>query len=226
MKDAGIEIIRYRRKYTLNETFFETIDSEEKAYWLGFIAADGCVYRRTLSINLNIKDKAHLEKLIAILNSETQIKEIPGTGYGEGTMIAHLEINSKKLVDDLAKYGIVPRKSLILKPPQIESSLERHWIRGYFDGDGSIIPELKNGNAQLSFCGTKEVIRWIEYKLTNENSHSLYSRWKDATKNSYQFSLGGKDSILRYISYIYDNSTIYLDRKYKKVLELKSRLEK
>ena len=71
MKDTDIEIIRYRRKYALNEAFFEIIDSEEKAYWLGFIAADGCVYRRTLSINLNIKDKAHLEKLIAILNSET-----------------------------------------------------------------------------------------------------------------------------------------------------------
>lgn len=48
----------------------------------------------------------------------------------------------------------------------------------------------------------------------------------DATKNNYQFSLGGKDSVLKYINYIYDNSTIYLDRKYKKVLELKSRLEK
>ena len=71
MKDAGIEIIRYRRKYALNETFFEVINSEEKAYWLGFIAADGCVYRRTLSINLNIKDKEHLEKLITVLNSET-----------------------------------------------------------------------------------------------------------------------------------------------------------
>ena len=176
MKESGIETIRYRRTYSLNERFFETIDSEEKAYWLGFLAADGCVHLRTLSINLNIRDKPHLEKLIVSLNSEAKIKEIPGVGYGIGTTIAHLEINSKKITDDLSKHGVVPRKSLILKPPQIDAILERHWIRGYLDGDGCIIPELSNGNAQLSFCGTEEVLRWIEYKLTNENSHSLYSR--------------------------------------------------
>lgn len=226
MKEAGIEIRKNGRKYIFNENYFESIDTEEKAYWLGFLAADGGINRRTLKINLNVRDKKHLEKFAIALNSNLTVKEIPGTGYGKGTIMASLEINSIKMVTDLARHGIIPNKSLILKPPMLPSELECHWIRGYLDGDGSIIPQLANGNAQLSFLGTKEILRWIEYKLTNENNHALYSRRKDNSKNSYQLSFSGIISILKYINFIYKDATIYLDRKYQKVLELKSRFKK
>ena len=188
MKEAGIEIRKNGRKYIFNENYFEDINTEEQAYWLGFLAADGRINRRTLKINLNIRDKKHLEKFATTLNSNLIVKEIPGTSYGEGTAMASLEINSIKMVADLAKYGVIPNKSLILKPPILPPELERHWIRGYLDGDGSIIPQLASGNAQLSFLGAKEILEWIEYKLTNENNRALYSRWKDNSKNSYQLS--------------------------------------
>lgn len=226
MKEAGIEIRKNGRIYIFDENYFQDINTEEKAYWLGFLAADGNICKRTIKINLNIRDKEHLIKFSKAIKSNLMIKEIPGTGYGEGTIIASLEINSIKMVNDLIRQGVIPNKSLILKPPTLPECLVRHWIRGYLDGDGSIIPKLANGNAQLSFVGTKEVLRWIEYNLTHENTHTLYSRNKKDIKNTYQLSFGGTISIINYIDYLYKNATIFLDRKYQKVLELKSRFKK
>lgn len=107
------------KKYPLNDFYFSKIDTEEKAYWLGFIAADGCVFERpncgsTLSFSLNIKDRGHLEKFLKDIKSSALIKEKSGSGYGENTLIASLTINSTQLVNDLKKYGIVPKKSLVL----------------------------------------------------------------------------------------------------------------
>lgn len=226
MKEAGIEIRKNGRIYTFDENYFQDVNTEEKAYWLGFLAADGGIYRRTIKINLNVRDKEHLIKFSKAIKSNLAIKELPGVGYGKGTIIASLEINSAKMVKDLAIYGVIPNKSLILKPPNLSEHLIRHWIRGYLDGDGSIIPKLANGNAQLSFLGTKEILRWIEYNLIHENIHALYSRNKDSTKNNYQLSFGGTLSIMNYVNYLYEDASVFLDRKYQKVLELKSRFKK
>ena len=110
LKEHGIIVTR--RKYTLNENAFEVITAEG-AYWLGFIAADGCIYAtgsqqgpNVLSFNLNIRDKQHLEKFKTFISSNALIKEQEGVGYGKGTTIAHLEINSRKMVMDLQKWGI------------------------------------------------------------------------------------------------------------------------
>lgn len=99
----GIESFS-RRKYSVNENYFQDINSCEKAYWLGFIAADGCVTHtggreggsKVLVFNLNERDKGHLEKFCHSIESEAKIKLKPGVGFGEGTIIASLEINSKK----------------------------------------------------------------------------------------------------------------------------------
>ena len=221
------EIDISNRKYCLNENYFSSIDSEDKAYWLGFISADGNVYKRgengtiIISFNLNIKDKNHLQKFLDSINSNAIIKEIDGSGYGEGTKMASLYINSKKMGEDLIKLGVVPRKSLILKPPSIEDIFIKDWIRGYFDGDGSITPVLNNGKCQLSFLGTKEVLIFIQNFLTPNKTIKLYQ--KDINKNNFSFNYGGKKSILNILDKFYLNPSIYLERKYKKVLEVYSR---
>ena len=137
---------RKARKYYFNENFFEVINTEEKAYWLGFIAADGCIVPprvgttsgACLKIRLHPKDREHLEKFILALNSNLVIKDRINTGFSEGQPCIDLEINSIKMVRDLIDKGIVPHKSLILEPPKIDPKFNLHFIRGYFDGDGSI----------------------------------------------------------------------------------------
>lgn len=216
------------RKYKLNENYFENIDSHEKAYWLGFIAADGCVYEtgsgsKVLSFNLNYRDKNHLDKFLKAINSTAIIKIIDGAGFGASTKIASLQINSNKMVKDLSNLGIVQRKSLILSKPNIEEKYYYDWIRGYFDGDGSITVELSNGNSQINFLGTKEVLDFIQEVLRPEKINKLHQN--NLNKNTFSLTYGGKSLILQLLDKFYKDPIVYLDRKYEKVLKVYSRFE-
>ena len=216
------------RKYKLNENYFENIDSHEKAYWLGFIAADGCVYEtgsgsKVLSFNLNYRDKNHLDKFLKAINSTAIIKIIDGAGFGASTKIASLQINSNKMVKDLNNLGIVQRKSLILSKPNIEEKYYYDWIRGYFDGDGSITVELSNGNSQINFLGTKEVLNFIQEVLRPEKINKLHQN--NLNKNTFSLTYGGKSLILQLLDKFYKDPIVYLDRKYEKVLKVYSRFE-
>lgn len=216
------------RKYKLNENYFENIDSHEKAYWLGFIAADGCVYEtgsgsKVLSFNLNYRDKNHLDKFLKAINSTAIIKIIDGAGFGASTKIASLQINSNKMVKDLNNLGIVQRKSLILSKPNIEEKYYYDWIRGYFDGDGNITVELSNGNSQINFLGTKEVLDFIQEVLRPEKINKLHQN--NLNKNTFSLTYGGKSLILQLLDKFYKDPIVYLDRKYEKVLKVYSRFE-
>ena len=124
-------------RHTLNKNYFKNIDTEEKAYWLGFIAADGCVYKMSknayrLQINLSAVDIGHLELFNDCIESDYIITQKKVNN--SDTCI--LKISSKEFTDNLINLGITPNKSLIVQMPNISQDLIRHFIRGYFDGDG------------------------------------------------------------------------------------------
>ena len=230
LKQYGVEISN--RKYHINENVFSTIN-HDGAYWLGFIAADGCITStgsdpdpKVLSFNLNIRDKNHLEKFKEFCNSNAIIKEQPGAGYGEGTTMAHLEVNSKKLVADLQRYGICKAKSLILKPPPIPEAFYADWIRGYTDGDGSIYFLNQKKAAGLAFEGTEEVLTFISNFLTHNQNKVFRQRRPNPDKNTWNLKYGGTQLVVQLLHKIYDNADCYLDRKYQKVLEIYSQFEK
>ena len=112
---------------------------------MGFLYADGGVTAKNnkyiLALSLSTKDIEHLEKFKKNLNSTNPIRTKPGSGYLPNTYYVALELYSKKLVTDLINVGCYPNKSLTLKFPNTnyfnDPSLIRHFIRGYFDGDGS-----------------------------------------------------------------------------------------
>jgi hypothetical protein len=122
------------RRYTIDHTFFSSIDTEDKAYILGFIAADGCVGLGTLRIGLHPRDTDILEKIRARMQSNAPIVN---TKSGKWPM-ARWSISSVQLAHDLIAAGITPRKSLTLQFPTLTPELERHYIRGLWDGDGFI----------------------------------------------------------------------------------------
>ena len=112
------------RKHKFNEEYFRDIDSEEKAYWLGFIAADGCVYKNSnawrLQINLKGSDVEHLERLQQAIKSNYKIAEkLVGTSE-----VCQLKINSKIMCEDLMNQGIIERKSLVVQMPEMDSDLQ------------------------------------------------------------------------------------------------------
>lgn len=157
-------------KYHCNESFFENIDTEEKAYWLGFIYADGYITskrkqcNRKLGISLSIKDINHLEKFNNSIDGDAPIHTYEQkSGYSVGNCYCRVVYQSKKLTDDLIRQGVVENKTNILSAPNLHSDdLVLAFVRGYFDGDGSVWMQGKsNIQASVSFVGTDDILIFI-----------------------------------------------------------------
>lgn len=203
--------ISTRKKISSNDTLFEKIDNEEKAYWLGFLYADGNVVYNILKteyrieLGLSIKDYSHIEKFKKFLNCNNKIK------IRDKTKSCRIQICSKKMCEDLIKLGCFPKKSLILKFPnnnQVPEYLIKHFIRGYFDGDGCISIDNKKNTFSTSLLGTFEFTNYITKKYNSTlNKYHI--------NNTYTLRFKVKDALI-FLYDIYNNSNIYLDRKFEK----------
>lgn len=229
------------RKYEINEDFFDTIDTEEKAYFLGFLYADGCNnmnHMWSISLELKDTDKEILDKLSSLIHidpivAKKQVKTYDRIKNGKG-VFSKLSINSKHMCLTLNSFGLTPNKSLTLKyPEQLSDNLHKHFIRGYFDGDGSI----SNEENKVSDCGmlsTNEFCKYIKqliekYKISSSiHQHWIYKSSEDEEKkktNVYRISLSGNRNIEKFLHWIYDDATIYLDRKYQRYLKFLKKME-
>ena len=205
--------------YKYNKQFFNSIDTEEKAYWAGFIAADGNIRKDFLKmrIELNIQDYDHLEKFRKSIAGNNPIKE----SVRPNNHSCYIDINCKEMCLALNDLGITPKKSLTLdiNIKKIPKDLRRHFIRGYFDGDGSLNNyKRENHNYlewELSFISSNKFLNQILKELNKERK--LYS-----CGNNYRFCFKSKKDIFEIIEYLYKDATIYLDRKYEKVLKFKA----
>lgn len=227
------------RKHIFNETFFENIDTEEKAYWLGFICADGYINKRgsTVGITLDVKDKMHLEKFLKALDSNLMRLDFRKGQYNKSyksTDKVYINLYSKKMNSDLRKIGLTEFKSRDLKELLIKlnKELTRHFIRGYFDGDGCVfdsyikygkLKEKKCYSPGFTFVGTKEFLDYINFSLPI----TVKNLTKDKrTQGSYTLYIRSMKRFKIIEKYLYENSTIYLERKKKKCEEIKSLIEK
>lgn len=217
------------RKYELQHNYFNEINTPDKAYWLGFIYADGYVTisstgQKVFGISLSRKDRLHLVKLALSLKSNYPIHDyITDNAYAEGTEYSRLNITSDELVDNLIKHGVHEQKTDIIKPPSINEELVPHFLRGYFDGDGCVTRYQKSGytNYAIKILGTKELLDWIndyvEYKL-GFRIPNYFARKEGQLTLSYEISSCKRSK--EFLDIIYKNANIYLDRKYNKYLEL------
>ena len=194
------------------ENIFEKIDSEEKAYWVGFLAADGCIHGNYIKIALQKKDIDHLEKFKKFLQADSIKISI-------NDKAAIFSIGCKKMAEDLKKLGVIERKSLILTPPEGKIPEEYYfdWIRGFFDGDGGISYSQKNNQWQSYVNSTKEVLEWIREKL-DLNTKPFNQQHYGKKDNVWRLHFNGRKNIYKAWNKMYhnDSATIYLDRKYEK----------
>lgn len=147
-----------------NEHFFHTIDTEIKAYWLGFITADGNLRTHPsflMRINLARKDYDHLAMLAAHINLNRPPRKYM---VGKHECIS-LALGSKSLGIDLLSHGIVPKKSLIIKPAvTVPQELMGAYWRGCFDGDGSFgIIKVKKA-LKVTFTGNEHMVNGFKEK--------------------------------------------------------------
>lgn len=216
------------RKYFYDRDYFKVIDSEEKAYWLGFIYADGYIVngikgknKDSLGITLKNQDIEHIEKFKRSIKSNHPIN-IYKTKYD--TDCARIIIQDEELVDDLIKLGVLRNKSLILKFPErniVNDKFIYHFIRGYFDGDGSFKRKGKNQKGyDFSLLGTFEFLSEVKRHLIIDNEIRKCN--KNNNSNNYHLTFGGNKKVKQVSKLLYENANIYLDRKYKRYKEIEN----
>lgn len=206
------------RKYTVDEGYFNKIDTPEKAYWLGFILSDGHVSQDGVHIALSQKDHCHLEKFKECIGSSHNVKVVDVDYKYKGKLkskkASRLDVYSKKMVENLRELGIESNKSLIVKPPKTKNIFKFHLIRGIFDGDGSI--SIRRGRLYISFCGSRDTMYYVRDNLAIDN----------VDVNQYNTSIWHlkiNDLITqkKILEKIYKDADIYLQRKYDLYLSAK-----
>jgi intein/homing endonuclease len=198
-------ISKTRQKYPINQYFFDSIDNEEKAYWLGFIAADGSIRspKKALEMGLSIKDEEHLYKLARALESSHPIRRYKNSTQNS----AILSICNYHIIDSLRKLDI---KNIV---PQIPNSLYKHYYRGLIDGDGCLSIS-KLGYVIVNLVGILPV---CDSFLTFVKEMGVKTPASVKDKGTYcTVSICGKENAKIICTELYKNSSVYLDRKYEK----------
>lgn len=201
------------RKYTLNKWFFSEIDSAEKAYWLGFLGADGNVYEeeRRIEIELVRSDRLHLEKFAGDIGSNRPLESTSK----DGNDYAKIALNSQQLLVDLKKYNITARKSKTFNPNLllINSAFHRDFWRGMIDGDGSLkLNRYKKYEPTkvIELYGSRMACEKFSLFLKNELNITQNYR---PHRSIFICSVQRTSLTIEICSHLYENSVVYLDRK-------------
>ena len=226
LRKLNINLLNYHNELKFDNTVFDKIDSEEKAYWLGFLYADGYVssYNNTVALDLMGDDILHLNKFKEFLNLKREVKISNSTCNGKIFPRCRLAVTNKHFHDTLISKGCIPNKSLVLQFPDksifSSSDLIIHFIRGYIDGDGSVTLGYTK-YSMFSIIGTKEFLSGIIDSFPTLFTLSSYHKDKrHPDSNTYFISIGGKKSA-KLGDILYKNATIYLERKYNKFIKYK-----
>ena len=226
LKEYGVrkrtytEAKQLARKYPCTDNYFK-FQNHNMAYILGLIAADGSVAEKEnlISIQLNADDEALLENIRVETGCSRPISFYEGKLTGQ--KMATFRNWSKDWKTDLSYYGIVPNKTFKLTPPELLSPEFRiDYIRGYFDGDGSIYSVDLQNRVFVEISGvSKKMIDWIRNELLN-NYHIILNKELKETKSNgtivYKIKIGSKKEIEKLYNLFYKNNSLFMKRKKEK----------
>jgi len=195
-----------KKEYFYDTTIFKQIDSPEKAYWLGFLYADGNLLGRRVSVGLANLDAEHVEKFKRFLGTDKPIEK-----YKNST---HLQFNSKEISDDLRVLGLYERKSLTIPFPTTSMVPDKYlnsFVLGYFDGDGTI---YKSRRVQYSvkFIGSNTFIDGLKSYLTTKGFLFHVRRIKSVS----ELVTTDKKNIREFYKLLYSDGIYCLQRKKEK----------
>lgn len=208
------------RKLKVNEEYFEKIDTQEKVYWLGFLFADGCVKENNGSysvvLQLAEKDKKTIYKFKKSIKSEHKVskyydKRIKKTYYG-------ISITSYKFAKNLINLGCCPRKTFTAEFPKkyVPFKLMNHFVRGYFDGDGSVFRKDKKDKYPIVSICVSHIFGIQLRKYLWDNVCIKKSSFRKS-QSIYTIRLSSQQA-LSFLRWIYKDADIFLKRKYNRFL--------
>lgn len=220
-KRNNVEVFNKNHMKNLRSDVFDKIDNEEKAYWLGFIFADGNISSKGFKFEINLaeKDLSHLQKLKQFLNYERDVRVRKSGQY----TICRMSVWNEHLWNSLNNLGCVPNKSSILQFPDksifSDESLIKHFIRGYVDGDGCLTYRNKEKTIpEIYILGTSHFLNNMQFFLPLKKLHKIHVKHKDGDQRIFNFVIEG-GTATSIASYLYKDASIFLDRKYEKYIE-------
>lgn len=196
-----------------NPDFFHTIDSEEKAYFLGLIIADGSIIvdkknRTTFALSLKSEDEHILHSLSRCLGLPKDRVSKDNRGC------SGVRTSSSQIIEDLSQYGVVPQKTFISYIPEIPTHLISHLLRGIFDGDGSVFVQKARKTMRCSIYGTHQLCHQYRELVRHHASMDAKGKVFDKTDVNVSFiSFSSRKDVKAFYHFLYDNATIYLHRK-------------
>lgn len=229
MKRYGYKISSSCKGYDLNEHVFDVIDTEEKAYWLGFLFSDGYnhVSKCQVALRLQERDNEILYKFQKFLQTNAPVhtyKRILTSGIQRE--YSELLVCSPYLSNKLADIGCTQAKTFTLIFPDIPEFLYQHFIRGYFDGDGcfSVIKRKDRINPnskiyQFNIVGMKDMLLKIQDIIVQNTGVKRLPLKTRRDKKVVSLHYGGHKICKSILDYLYNDASIYLKRKYDKYCE-------
>lgn len=231
--------------YKINEYYFDNIDTETKAYFLGLLFADGSIKepknnrKGGFSISLQEEDGYLLSKICAEFTEKpVKVFHPPSIKSKGWKKRAYISISSNRIYFKLFELGCLPRKSKTgMIFPTLDEKLYPHFIRGFLDGDGSIIlrkisykykrktsfKRKKENNSgfrfrlKIAFCSTDKI--FLDNLLEKLNVKKHYYSYKIRTHRVFILWIENNNDVEKCVNFLYDSANVYLHRKYQKILD-------
>jgi hypothetical protein len=208
--------IRPNGRYEVNEGFFKEL-TPESTYVLGYLYADGCNYVPEGKIRMQLHESDHqlLEDIKKAIGSDHPIKPAPisKASWCPTSRQVKMIVGSTEMSRDLVELGCVQKKSKILTYPNFMRGhpYERHFVRGYYDGDGCLYFSKSNNQMRIIIVSTKMFCNALKevFQTIGIRSHVSIT----SSGRSHHVRFGGNKQVRRFADWIYPESTIWLHRK-------------
>ena len=198
----------------IDHSWLDVIDSEVKAYFLGLLAADGWLNRNTAFIALKQSDRSVLDDIVSKAFPFIPVHTYPASYQGAEDQ-CRFSVTSSSWISRLHDLGITQAKSLTMGNicPLVPDNVRHHFVRGYFDGDGSIYHSVYRNKRRvaMTFRGTKAFLSGL-HLATGIPVGGVYPKNGQGIKS---LSIHGKCRMYELRDYLYRDATIFLHRKYK-----------
>ncbi len=223
-KHYGLEVLLDGKK-AVNGHYFDDIATEEQAYWLGFMYADGYIGKHNeVELCLQSYDRQHLRKFQEAIGSKHKLGEKRIVLNGKEFKACRVHIKDSDLAAGLMRNGCANNKSFEIEMPELGSKeLYRHFIRGFFDGDGHIgyrSATDRNNYISAEFaCASSSFVASLQAYAAEIVGVKMTIK-RDPRHAVYKVTTTSRWESFRFLQHLYENSSIYLDRKYQQYLSI------
>lgn len=204
------------RRHSLNHNIFEEINSHAKAYWLGMLFSDGGITydkgTHTVSLTLHREDRYHIESFKKFLGSSVNIID------RKDKLASSICVAGKHFCDTLIDKGMIPRKSLILGPPnKLPEEYINSFILGVFDGDGCLHNKIKKRynthQSTVSIVGSYKLMYYLNEKISEHTGVKLRKLKKAHNSDIFNIRYEGRIIVKKVLDWMYKDSPFFLKRK-------------